>query len=204
MEHGRNNAKMLLVKKITLVISLFELSCALAMAQVSQPEATRIVTVCDILSKPLQFKPKMVTIRSQVTGTDEGAWLISSDCPGALITDQHVWPSEIALVAANYRRSVDFQFDEKSQRRADARYKELRVRAPDRCIAFTYTGLFETRTNWSESKAIYADGTFKFMGFGHLSEAPAQLIEKSVDDVSIIANCSTQRTSKQRETSKKP
>ena len=200
MEYKADNDHVLLMVMRTVAISLLEVSWTFAMAQGVQPEAPKIVTVCDILSKPLQFNGRMVTIRSRVEGTDEGGWLTGNDCPGALVTDQHTWPSEIALVAwaGLHHPPVDFGFDADSERRANARYKELRTRAPDRCIVWTYTGLFETRTNWSESIAVYADGTSKLIGFGHGGEAPGQLIIKSVDDVSIIPNCSAGRSPKNR------
>ncbi len=186
-----------------LVILLLELSCIRATAQAVRPEAApKIVTVCDVLSKPLQFNGTMVTIRSRLTGTDEGVWLIGRECPRALVTAQHIWPSEIALESPNPRlhhlHPIDFQLDAESERRANARYGELKTQVPGRCIVWTYTGLFETRTNWSESKAVYSDGTTKFMGFGHLSEAPGQLIIKSVDDVAAIPDCGGGRSQKNR------
>jgi hypothetical protein len=46
-------------------------------------------------------------------------------------------------------------------------------------IAWTYTGLFETRKEWSKT----------MNGFGHLNEAPGELIIKSEEDVAPVPNC---------------
>src|SRR5271154_4571783 len=117
-----------------LVISLLELICTFAAGQVLHAEeAPKILTVCDILTKPLQFDGKMVTIRSRQTGTDEGLWLVGDQCPGVLVTEEHIWPSEISVALPGFPlhlHAIDFQFDAESQRRAESRYSELTHRVP--------------------------------------------------------------------------
>jgi hypothetical protein len=62
---------------------------------------------------------------------------------------------------------VDFEHDLKSFQRLTPRYGQFRQQAPDRCIAWTYTGTFETREVWPKM----IDGSPR--GFGHLNVAPA-------------------------------
>jgi hypothetical protein len=92
--------------------------------------------------------------------------------------------------------SVDFTYDWDARHRLDIKYKRLRKRVPQACLVFTYTGLFETRTDWSASKMRYANGTFKYAGFGHLGGAPAQLLLRSEDDVEAIPNCGHRKVEK--------
>jgi hypothetical protein len=155
------------------------------------------VTVCEALSKPLKYDGQVVQMRGRVNGTDEGTWFIGDNCAGIFVTDNnHIWPSMVFLatpssttVGRTRLHSVDFNFDLQSSRRLEEKYRQIRARVPDECISWTYTGLFETRRDWSTAKATYPNGTSKVIGFGHLGEAPAQIILKSADDVSIVSNC---------------
>jgi hypothetical protein len=93
-------------------------------------------------------------------------------------------------IPSNLRlHSVDFTYDWQSSKRVDAKYHRLLRSGPRDCMVFTYTGLFETRRDWSTAKVTYPNGTSKVMGFGHLNDAPAQLLIKSSDDVSLVPNC---------------
>jgi hypothetical protein len=150
--------------------------------------------VCEILAHPLQYDGKLVTIRGRVGSTDEGVWIFSDGCRGVLTTDGYTWPSEIAVAMPTAPpplrlHSIDFEYDSKSRQKVVAKYKSLRRRWPERCLVMTDTGLFETRDDWSKAKMEYPNGTWKFAGFGHLGEAPGQLILKSEDDVSVVPSC---------------
>ena len=70
----------------------------------------------------------------------------------------------------------------------------LRKTTPPECLEYTYTGLFETRKNWSSGRMTYPDGTWKYAGFGHLGDAPEQLLMKSEDDVNVMPNCKTNKS----------
>lgn len=167
-----------------------------AMAQTDKASGgkPKLHTVCDILRAPLQYNGQIVRVRDSLDGTDEGTWLKGENCPGVLVTDGHVWPSAIFLQTPNsnphaHIHPIPFKYDSESERRIKSKYQQLRIRLPDRCIAWTFTGLFETRQNWSEAKITYYNGTSKLVGFGHLGDAPGQLILKSTDDVEPIPNC---------------
>ena len=155
-----------------------------------------VVTVCDLMRTPLEYDGRLIQVRGRLSGTDEGEWLFGDGCPGALVTDGHVWPTAIWLTAPDHRgvlHAPDFKLDEDSGRRFNRSYKRLRRRLPEQCIVSTLTGLFETRRDWSQFKRAYPSGTWAFTGFGHLGEAPGQLVIKSEDEVAVVPNCSAGR-----------
>jgi hypothetical protein len=161
----------------------------------AQPDETPpTLNVCEVLSAPLKYNGRIVTIRGRSSGTDEGYWVYSDDCPGALTTGGFTWPSEVSLALPTLPlplrlHPVNFTYDWGARRRLDAEYKLLRKRVPHACLIFTYTGLFETRADWSTAKMAYANGTSNYAGFGHLGEAPAQLLLRSEDNVEALPNC---------------
>lgn len=170
-----------------------------ACAGISSAQTPHALTVCEVLSAPLRYNGRLITIRARVDGTDEGAWLVGNGCPNVLVTAEHVWPSEIFLamptLPAPLRiHQVNFKFDWDSQRKMEAKSEELKKSIPPECLAFTYTGLFETREDWSRAKLNYANGTSKYAGFGHLGEAPAQLLLRSADDVEAVPDCKTNKS----------
>jgi hypothetical protein len=144
------------------------------------------VAVCDVLADPLQYDGKLIRIRGEVVGTSEGEWLKGSGCPGVLRTDGYVWDSLVSLELPGYPlqiHKVDFEHDFAGDERLAHGYQLLRRELPDQCISWTYTGLFETRKEWSKM----SNG--KPRGFGHLNAAPGALVIKSADEVRPIPGC---------------
>jgi len=177
-------------------------ACACFLAQLSaagqEEPGDPPLTVCEVLSGPLKYDGRIITIRDTGGGSDEGAWLASSACPGVFTTGGYQWPSTIALetpaLAPRFRlHPVDFEYDQAAAKRFERKYRRLRKRLPDGCLAFTVTGLFETRTDWSPFKRVFPNGTWMYIGFGHLNGAPAQVIVRSYDDVEPIPGCSAKR-----------
>lgn len=182
----------------TLALSL-GLSAAL-FAQRAKKESSSLptLTVCEILSNPLQHDGQLIRIRDVTKGTNEGAWFVGNQCPDLLVTEGHAWPSLISLeVPGNpfQLHPVDFSYDFASQDRLIPKYKQLKRRLSDDCIAWTYTGVFETRKKWDGAEAKTIDPG-RLRGFGHLNAAPGQLILKSADDVSAIPNCTSKPKTK--------
>ena len=139
--------------------------------------------------------------RNGPSGLAKRTWFTSDECPGILTTGKHIWPSIIwfstpSMPTPNRLHPIDFQLDSESEDRVEAKYRALKGRTPDRCIVWTYTGLFETRRNWSDAQAIDVNGDP--LGFGHLGKAPGQLIAKSADDVAVIPNCTAGKGRKKR------
>jgi hypothetical protein len=165
-----------------------------AEAQTSDASApARALTVCEVLAEPLKYDGQMLTIRGSLDGSGDGAWLTSTRCPDVMVTDGHVWPVLISLQYPDHKNRlhpVTFKFDAASERRIGAKYRELARSADGKCLVWTYTGVFETRRDWSTARAPHPGGPSPFVGFGHLGVAPAQLLLKSADDVEAVPGCS--------------
>ena len=183
--------------RIGVVALLASMATLVASAQ-GDGKKEPVISVCEILSDPLRFDGKVVHIRARTRGTDEGSWFIDENCDGVFATDGYVWPSEIAMAPApsliaprsqTYLHRVEFSFDFESSQRLTQKAQMLLLTVPVECLIVTYTGIFETRSDWSKSKRVYSDGTWILLGFGHGGGAPGQLIPKSADDVEAIPNC---------------
>ena len=164
-------------------------------------EVPDVVSVCDLLSHASRYDGRLVHVRDRVEGTDEGRWFVGDECPAVFKTNgDHVWPSSVFLatpsatvVGRTRLHEVDFEYDLAGERRLEPKIEQLRAKFGDRCLAWAYTGVFETRTNWAAAKVEYPNGTLRIIGFGHGGEAPAQLILKSFDDVSALPTCAAPR-----------
>jgi hypothetical protein len=147
------------------------------------------VTVCRALADPLKYNGKMILLEGDIFGTDEGGWLTASGCPTSFVTGGHVWPNSIFLQGdptdKHNLHKVDFAYNDASETRALAKARSLKQQYPGKKLRWTYEGLLETRTDWESFLAKYPNGTKRYIGFGHLSEAPAQLIVKAIHDVSL-------------------
>jgi hypothetical protein len=177
------------MKPVNAAMSICLLSAVLVAqsGQKMQVISPMTVTVCEILSKPMVYDGKLVHIRGEVVGGGEGAWFKGEACPGVFTTEGHTWESLISIQAPGSPlqiHPVDFEYDLASFKKLTSKYENLSRRAPDQCIAWTYTGVFETREVWPKM----IDGRPR--GFGHLNVAPGELIVKSADDVALTLNCS--------------
>jgi hypothetical protein len=175
----------------TLGLSLGITAALFAQGRKKETSNLPILSVCEILSNPLKYDGQLLRIRDVIRGTDEGAWFAGEQCPGVFVTEGHVWPSLIFLgVPGNplQLHSVDFNYDSASQDRLTPKYKQLKRRVSEDCIAWTYAGVFETRKDWTAAEAKTIDPS-RPRGFGHANAAPGEFLVKSADDVSAIPNC---------------
>jgi len=143
-----------------------------------------VLTACEILSQRMHYNGKVVSIRARIHNTDEGVWLDGKNCPDLITTDEHAWPSMIAVQTAN---ATDFTSSYEGLRKLRPKLMRLGRHAPERCIIWTYTGVFEARATYT--KVSYPNGSSHYIGFGHLDAAPAQLLWKTVADVNVDPNC---------------
>jgi hypothetical protein len=174
----------------TLALSL-GLSAALLAQNGKETSHLSVLTVCEILTGPLKYDGQLVRIRDVTRSTYEGVWFTEDECPDVFITEGHAWPSLISLEMPGnplQLHSVEFKYDFASLNRLRSKYKQLKRHVSDDCIAWTYTGVFETRKDWTGADAKTIDAS-RLRGFGHLNAAPGQLIVKSADDVTAIPNC---------------
>lgn len=178
---------------LALIVSLWPPQSLPPATASSQERDFPLLTVCDALSHPSLYDGKMVRIRGEIYSTDEGTWFVGEHCPGAFHSDGKVWPSTIAWTSPQdltfIVHRVNFTFDAASVKGVQEKWAKLRKRFADKCIEVTYTGMFES---WSKDNATKTDPKghkYFIKGFGHLNEAPAQLVLKSADDVTPISKC---------------
>jgi len=175
----------------TLALSLGLSAALFAQSGKKERSSLPILTVCEILSRPLEYDGQLIRIRDVMRGTEEGSWFAGDDCPNAFAAEGYTFPSliwpEIPGTLLQLH-SVDFNYDLTSQNRLMPKYKQLKRYVSEDCIAWTYTGVFETRRNWAGAEAKTIDPG-RLRGFGHLNAAPGQLLLKSADDVTAIPKC---------------
>ncbi len=147
------------------------------------------VTVCDVLANPLKYNGKMILLEGDIVGTDEGGWLTASTCPAQFVTGEHVWPNSIFLQDPANKHNlhkVDFRYDYQAEKKFFTESDALEKRNPDRKLRWVYErSVRDKERTGSLLLATYPNGTAKYIGFGHLSEAPAQLIVKAIRGVSL-------------------
>lgn len=160
------------------------------------PSAAKVLSICEALTERLDINGKIIAIRAATRTTSEGFWFVDDGaCPGAVASEGHIWPTQIAIELPSAQRSqssyaINFAFDSNSYDALLPRLRELaKGAADDRCIEWTFSGLFETRKDWSKARIEYANGTIRYLGFGLNNESPAQLIWKSAEAVGLIKGC---------------
>jgi hypothetical protein len=68
--------------------------------------------------------------------------------------------------------------------RIEQQIKEKQRKTKSSLLMLTYTGIFETRTDWKA--ATLASGEKRLWGFGHLNTFPAQLVVVDIADPLIV------------------
>jgi len=183
-----------MMRLVLLAIALIPILAADAQIGKTAEPPIPTFTVCEILSRRMEYDGKLVRIRARLGATDEGVWFEGDDCPGILTIDGHVWPSMISLEVASsemgeytHDHPVNFASDYGSEQKLRPKLRRIGRKVPEECVIWTYTGLFETRDIYP--KVTYAKAPPKYIGFGHLGAAPAQLIFMTADDVNVDPNC---------------
>jgi len=137
-----------------------------------------------------EFDGKMVAVRGAVEGTDEGAWLRSSqNCKYKLVTRGITWPNVISLEYPNNESTnpadhVDFDVDWEAIYTVGVAVPKGFNRKIDQIVK-TYVGLFQTYPDL-DSRVSSDKGDALKAGFGHLGGAPARILVKTVRDVAAV------------------
>jgi hypothetical protein len=151
-------------------------------------ESEHVYTVCELLAKPEQFNGKLLKVRGIVEGGMEGAWLKSDDCPNRFHIGENSLPNAISL-------SYQSEHGTAPPRNAvHIKQIEQQIRGKQRktsVLILTYTGIFETRTDWKIVTS--GNGEKHLWGFGHLNAFPAQLVVADIADPQIIAKKEEER-----------
>ncbi len=184
---------MLLRTCISLII--FATAALTTVAQVNDDavQLWPLVSVCDVLASPQSYNGALLRLRGLGLESNEGSFLrAAADCPVVFKTGIYVWPNLVAITTPLDRSRIhtpSFQYETDSEQILLSKIKALQEKYPDKCLLITYAGLFETRTDWSKSRAEYPDGSSRYLGFGNQNLAPAQLLAKRAVDVEVDLPC---------------
>jgi hypothetical protein len=135
-------------------------------------------TVCELLDGAALYRGTTVIVTGIV-------WFgLRDNCPKALITGGHHWPSAINLADSDYarhgdRKGVTFETDRKSWDLLDGTLRAVAGKARRAEVWITVSGEFEAPVSY-----IRKDGKV-VGGYGHLGVYPAELIVRRILDISV-------------------
>lgn len=155
--------------------------------QLRSPTDGTVIDICDVLRNPVSFNGKVVAIRGFFSDTDEGNWLMG-ECPVPLSTAGYVWKSHIFLIppGSNFvLHATEYSEDTAALKAFADKLKRRKDPIRDKVLV-TVVGKIETRENLEMEVYRDRDGRVRPAGFGHMNGAPAQLVLKTVRDVSIV------------------
>ena len=162
------------------------------------------LSVCELIAHRAEYNGRMVSVRGVVAGGEHGIWLEASrECSYQLVTRGVVWPNVINLVhPLNRSRDVyshaPFKLDWKAVQRADADALAAGYRAGVDVMVETIVGLFVTFPDLEKRVNPGIPGAFP-LGFGPVGlSAPAQLVIKTVKDVSVTHGGMNSQTGRPR------
>jgi hypothetical protein len=156
----------------------------LALLYAAPVPSVKPLDVCEVLRSPVSFNGKLVSIRGLLRATDHGAWIVGERCPGVLTTQGYTWRSIIFLAypnSADALHEVDFDCDREARHNLTMQIEQRSKTGYDKVLV-TVVGMLETRANLDLQ--IYRDpsGGVRPAGFGHMVEAPAQVVVKTFKD----------------------
>jgi hypothetical protein len=161
-------------------------------AQAMADQTTKALSPCELIEHRTEYNGRIVTVQGEVGGGGHGAWLVaSSGCHYKLITQGVEWPNAIYLnyptnQSRNEANYANFRVDWKAIQRADERVRHSGFN-PDRDrVIITYVGRFVTYLDLDKRVSLGVPGALR-LGFGPVGlGAPAQLLIKTIRDVSIV------------------
>jgi hypothetical protein len=185
-EHGEHSSGKGKMFQVIGSLLIWGFGFPVALQAPSPPDGT-VIEICDILRDPVSFNGKEVAIRGVFRDTDEGAWLVG-ECPVPLSTGGYVWNSHIYLISPRSKfvlRSVEYSEDSAAFEVLASRLKDRKDPIRDKAIV-TVFGKIETREDLEAQVYRDRDGRVRPAGFGHMGGAPAQLVLKTVRDISVV------------------
>jgi hypothetical protein len=147
---------------------------------------------CELVAKRTEYNGRIVAVRGVVAAGGHGIYLVSpNNCSYELVTRGIVWPNIINLVfpnntARDISLHAPFVLDRKAIEAADDMLIKSGYRAGVDGELATYEGLFVTYTDLDKRVSPGVPGAFR-LGFGPAGlGAPAQLVIKTIKDVTVI------------------
>jgi len=174
------------------LISRLALSLIVLKLSAGAPQELTHLSVCEAISNRSAYSGRVVEVRGIVMAGGHGIYLApSGNCEYKLVTRGVVWPNIINLVFPN-NRSPDvyahapFEYDRQVIDDADRRVLKMGYRAGLDTETATYEGLFVTYNDLEKRVSPGVPNAFR-IGFGPVGlGAPAQLVIKTIKDVSVV------------------
>jgi hypothetical protein len=151
----------------------------LSLLLVGQTQNRPAIHVCEVLRNLQKYRNLEISVRGEWVYTDHGMTLRES-CDTPLTTSGHVWPNGIWLAYPWLRdeeeKPVDYKLDQRKMKAALRRAGKISGQ-----VYATFTGKLQAR----ESLTVFVSSSGpKGYGFGHLNTWPAQIVIRTVDNVS--------------------
>ena len=175
----------MLLLKCILTISFLLTATSMAAQTATSKASTDFVTVCEVLGSRGAYDGKFVALIGRWSPTEEGVWL-KSDCANQVKTGDYVWKNIIFLKYDPSSPSVFSNGPDLDVEVANRKIAEIdgsnASRKEERGWAVVY-GRIETKENLRT--VVGRDGKPRPAGYGHLSGAPAQLVYREKDFVTL-------------------
>lgn len=167
----------------SVIVVLVTLFAATAILIATPDEALPVLTVCEVLSDLQGYEGKPVIVVGRSTSTDEGTWL-DEECGHKVVRDGREFPTAISTAyvtdefAAPPQKPIGFRWDKRllkqklEQVRRTTQLQRKHGKYSDHWLAMF--GRLDTRL--PRELKIEGNRVAYTNGFGHLSDAPAQLI----------------------------
>jgi hypothetical protein len=153
------------------------------LAAAAGADDARPVTICDVLQDPAKWNGKMVEVAGPIM-TAQNLWVMGR-CDRALEVKGSKFLTGFVLEYPSNKKlishKVEFDWDEESKSELYVLTEE--AMRTNRTVFATVVGMFETRI--PVDSLIDANAPYKYRGFGHMGEAPGQIIVKTVKGMRI-------------------
>ena len=150
-------------------------------------ESPGVMNVCDVLANLQGVRNRVIAVRGQLVGTDEGSYLIGNRCQESLVTNGYQWPNPIPIFLIPPDSGLVEKPDSPrpkvvADRGLDAALARVEM-TPGLKIWVTYIGKLETRERFEI--VLRGDGKKVPYGFGHMNSCPAQLVYRVLKDIVV-------------------
>lgn len=147
------------------------------------------IPLCDLLTNPLEYDGRLISIRGVWEGSSEGSWIeAGAPCKKPFTSYGYTWPQIVWVQTADSPQrihAVDFHTDQRAFQRIDDQVRKMAVDTKLSRLLVTFVGVFETRDYKPSDIGSDGQGGRRAYGFGHLNAAPAQLLVKTVGNLVI-------------------
>ncbi len=152
----------------------------------------RTISVCELLSRRIDYNGKMIKVRGEVKGGGHGVWLVAdTNCDFRVVTDSVVWPNYIYLTYPSPKKEhgemyAEFVVDADSVAAAERTIQRAGFQEGKDRIFQTFIGRFVTYGDLRLRSNAGTPGSRR-VGFGPVGlDAPAQILIKEILETKLV------------------